>query len=304
MEGQVKHTSVTVIGGANMDICGSPAKPLVAKDSNPGHVTVRPGGVGRNIAHNLRLLGMPVSLITALGDDAYGAALKENCRSLGINLRMSLMLPGSRSSTYLYLTDEKGEMQWAINDMEIMRHLTPGVLAPHMEQINASPLVLVDANLPAETLSYLAERCRAPLYADPVSAAKARRMRGLLDRIQVIKPNRLEAEALTGEADPERAVRALLRRGVKRVFLSMGSEGMLAAEGDTMLHLPCVMGRLVSTNGAGDAAMAALVWAGMQGLDLERSARAALRAGAITCECAGANNPALAALPNDEELRR
>ena len=148
MEGQVKHTSVTVIGGANMDICGSPAKPLVAKDSNPGHVTVRPGGVGRNIAHNLRLLGMPVSLITALGDDAYGAALKENCRSLGINLRMSLMLPGSRSSTYLYLTDEKGEMQWAINDMEIMRHLTPGVLAPHMEQINASPLVLVDGGDP------------------------------------------------------------------------------------------------------------------------------------------------------------
>jgi pseudouridine kinase len=68
---------------------------------------------------------------------------------------------------------------------------------------------------------------------------------------------------------------------------------MLAAEGYRMLRLPCVKAEVVNTTGAGDAAMAALVWAGVQSLDLERSARAALLAGAVTCECLEANNPKL-----------
>ena len=53
----------------NVDIGGRSAGPLVGRDSNPGTVTVSMGGVGRNIAHNLRLLGVRVSLLTALGED-------------------------------------------------------------------------------------------------------------------------------------------------------------------------------------------------------------------------------------------
>ena len=49
-----------VFGGINMDIWGRPAQSLLARDSNPGTVTMRPGGVGRNIAHDLRLLGLEV----------------------------------------------------------------------------------------------------------------------------------------------------------------------------------------------------------------------------------------------------
>ena len=48
---------VTVVGGVNMDIGGHPAAPLVMQDSNPGTVGMSLGGVGRNIAHNLSLLG-------------------------------------------------------------------------------------------------------------------------------------------------------------------------------------------------------------------------------------------------------
>ena len=48
---------VTVVGGMNMDIGGRPHGKLVARDSNPGTVRMSPGGVGRNIAHNMSLLG-------------------------------------------------------------------------------------------------------------------------------------------------------------------------------------------------------------------------------------------------------
>ena len=300
MERKIKR--VAVIGGANMDICGSPAGQLVPRDSNPGTVTVRPGGVGRNIAHDLRLLGVEVSLITAVGGDVYGAGLLENCRSLGIDMSMSLVLPEQRSSTYLYVTDQRGEMQTAVADMEITEHITPRALAPLMAQINRADAVLIDCNLSAETLRYVAQRCTAPLYADPVSTAKAGRLAGLLDRLTVLKPNAMEAEALTGEADPERAAKALLAAGVRRIFVTLSGDGMLAGSGDTLLHLPCYETRLVNTTGAGDAAMAALIWAELQGFGLERTARAALKAGAIACAYAGANNPALAELPKDKDL--
>ena len=71
-----------------MDIWGRPERVLVPKDSNPGTVSLRPGGVGRNIAHDLRLLGLEVSLVAAIGDDVYAAAITESCRALGIDLSL------------------------------------------------------------------------------------------------------------------------------------------------------------------------------------------------------------------------
>ena len=58
-KGYVLHsgTYAVVVGGVNVDIGGRSAAPLVAADSNPGTVTVSLGGVGRNIAHKLSLLG-------------------------------------------------------------------------------------------------------------------------------------------------------------------------------------------------------------------------------------------------------
>ena len=54
---------VFVIGAVNMDLAGTPEGPLRAGDSNPGRVSLTPGGVGRNIAENLRLLGRKVDLV-------------------------------------------------------------------------------------------------------------------------------------------------------------------------------------------------------------------------------------------------
>lgn len=288
---------IAVVGGMNMDICGTPEGRLILKDSNPGRVSVRPGGVGRNIAHDLRLLGQNVRLVSAVGEDEYGRMLLQSCAALGIDASMSLVLPGRRSSTYLYITDEDGDMQVAVSDMDITAQLTPERLEPLLPELNAAAAVVVDANLEQATLRFLTERLTAPIYADPVSTVKARRLQGCLSRLRCLKPNALEAAALTGEHEPEKAVRALLAAGVGRVFLSMGAQGMLAAEGDRLLYLPCEQARVLNTTGAGDAVTAALVWAGVKGLDLEQSLRAALKAGAITTETAEANNPALATLP-------
>ncbi len=295
--------SVAVVGGMNMDIGGRAEGALLLRDSNPGSVSLRPGGVGRNIAQDLRLLGLEVSLVSALGDDAFGRALQESCGRIGLDLTMSLVCPGERSSVYLYVNDEGGDMLLAISDMDVTQKLTPAVLAPLLPRLNGFDALVLDANLSGETLSFLAERLTPPLYADPVSAAKAPRLLPILPRLAAMKPNLLEARALTGETDPERAARALLQTGLRRVFLSLGESGILAAEGETLLRLPPEPVRVLSTNGAGDAATAALVWAGVQGLDLAQSARAAQLAGALTCECPEANTPRLAELPEKFGMR-
>lgn len=293
MEYLREHPPVTVIGGANADIGGGPAASLRLHDSNPGTIRVRAGGVGRNIAHDLRLLGVQVRLIAAVGDDLFGRWLREDCEALGMDVSAMLTVPGARSSTYLYVTDGDGEMHVGISDMDVVRCVTPAVLRPRMGEINASAAVVADANLSEETLAFLAENCAAPLYADPVSTAKAPRLLPLLPKLAAFKPNALEAALLTGEEDPERAARALLRRGVGRVFVSLGADGLLAAEGEQLLRLPCLPGEIVNTTGAGDAAMAAIVWAGLQGYDLRRAAEAALAAGAQTCAVEETNPPAL-----------
>ena len=159
--------------------------------------------------------------------------------------------------------------------------------------------VVLDANLSAESVEYAARHCTAPIIADPVSTAKAMRLVPVLDKLWAIKPNIYEAEKLTGDHDPEKAAASLLDKGVKRVFISLGEEGMLAAERGSTVHMPRELVTVVNTTGAGDAATSAIVWAALAGMDIAGCARAAVKAGAITACCEGANNPELCA----EKLR-
>ena len=85
--------SIAVVGGVNIDVGARSFSPLVSGDSNPGVICSSLGGVGRNIAHNLALLGADVTLVTALGGDDGARRVRENCRSLGIDLRGTLTAP-------------------------------------------------------------------------------------------------------------------------------------------------------------------------------------------------------------------
>ncbi|MCD8329328.1 MAG: PfkB family carbohydrate kinase, partial [Lachnospiraceae bacterium] len=118
-----------VVGGVNVDIGGISGQPLVAADSNPGRVRTSLGGVGRNIAHNLSLLGVDTRLVTAFGDDTYAQWLEASCSELGIDISRSLHLSGAATSTYLFLAGPDGDMALAVSDMEICEKLTPRFLA-------------------------------------------------------------------------------------------------------------------------------------------------------------------------------
>ena len=298
-----------VVGGVNVDIGGTSFAPLVGADSNPGKVPVTLGGVGRNIAHNLSLMGTDVRMMTAYGDDTYGQKVAASCSELGIDLSHALRLPGYTTSTYLYIADHQGEMTLAVSDMEICKQIGPSYLAANLPLLQNAQVVVADANIPAESLIYLAENCTAPLFCDPVSTVKAEKLRPILHKIHTLKPNRLEAELLTGvkiqtKADAQRAVDALLQMGVHRVFLSMGADGVCAAMGDQRVWMENIPGNVVNTTGCGDAFMAALVWAYLEGTDLENTARAGLAAGSIAMESNETINPNMSAEALKERMRR
>ena len=189
---------VAVVGGVNMDIGAVSAGALVARDSNPGHVTTSLGGVGRNIAHNLCLLGQHTAMVTVMGDDDFGRRVQENAKDIGLDLSASAVLPDCRTGTYLYICGPDGDMALAVNDMAIYDRMTPDFLRQRLDFINGADLVVLETNLPEESIRWLCDNCKAPILADPVSTIKAEKLRPVLEKLAALKPNRLEAELLSG----------------------------------------------------------------------------------------------------------
>jgi len=292
----VTPKKIAVIGGANMDIGGFSARKLLNGDSNPGRVRMTIGGVGRNIAENLARLGLQVELITAIGGDPNGRAILADCAQKGIGTQLSLIEEEMTSSVYLFISDADGDMHCAINDMEIQKRLTPAVLAARIDHINAMDAAVIDANLEEETIAYLAQNLKIPIFADSVSAAKAMRLKPALPYLYALKPNRIEAELMTGleihsEAEAARAAEAIAAMGVRRVYLTMGVQGAVCVEGARCVRLPGRQLDMVNASGAGDAFTAALVWAWSEGLGLEEGCIAGMAAASIAVEAVSAVNP-------------
>ena len=309
MQNELKSPYAVVCGGVNIDIGAHSFAPLRDKDSNPGKVELSLGGVGRNIAHNMRLLGVNVCLLTAIGGDSRASQVEQSCRELGIDLSHALRVPDGRTSTYVFVGDSDGDMAVAVSDMEICEKLTPDYFASQLELLNGAAAVVVDANLPRDSIAYLTEHCTAPVFIDPVSTVKAEKLRGLLGRVHTLKPNRIEAELLSGvkitdEESLHKAAEALLAQGLSRVFISLGGDGVLAAQRDEMQLVPICKAEMRNATGAGDAMMAALVWSFLAGQSLVESAASGTAAAAIAVESEETINPAMSADAVNRRLSR
>jgi pseudouridine kinase len=131
--------------------------------------------------------------------------------------------------------------------------------------LSAASLVVLDANLPAQTLAAVADATTAPLLLDPVSVAKAPRARGLMSRLAAVKCNAAEAAALldegalwTGGSEvaggmaAERAA-ALHAAGVGVAIVTDGVLGSAVAAAGVTGHVPAPVVPVVNATGAGDA---------------------------------------------------
>lgn len=304
----VADKRVVVIGGSNIDIAGKPAGELIRANSNPGHVSFSSGGVARNVAEALARLGASPTLLTAVGDDAFGRQLLTGCEAAGVDVSRVQTSKRYPTSVYLSLLTREGDLDAAVSDMGIMTELSPAYVSEHLHLISGAALTVADTNLDRPTLEALLSADRGgPLFVDGVSASKAARLAGLLDRIDVLKLNRLEAEVLTGIglSDPGsdfgsamKALDQLLDEGVKTVYLTLGADGMVwggsqdgATEERGEISLPAL--DVVNANGAGDVCTAALAFSILRNEGLEESARFSVAASVLALRSESTTPPQL-----------
>ena len=263
------------IGGANMDIHGRSDRQLIMRDSNPGSLHTSLGGVCRNICENLARLGEDIRLITVVGDDVQGRGILEGCTKAGIDMRAARVLPGERSSSYISIMDGDGDMLLAMSDMHIIKQLNPQIIDESRDLLCGADLVVCDGNLSAKTIERLSQVCDRPLYLDPVSTAWARELRPYIGCFDTIKPNRMELEILSDcpvdtPENVEMACDIVRGKGVRRVFVSLGKDGMYykGPEGGIWGQSRAFDG-MVNATGAGDASMAGIIYATRQGYTAE-----------------------------------
>ena len=286
---------ITVIGAANVDITASPIGRYVPCDSNPSRVEIAFGGVGRNIAHNLCLMGEQVRLFTVFGDDSIALSLRDDCRRVGMTVDPILEVAGARSNYFICVNDHNGEMQAGAADMELMSHLTPEMVAIHLASINASQAVVADCNLSEDVMRYLAEHCTVPLYVDATSAAKAMKIRSLFGRNNslplIVKVNQIEAIALSGiKGDVEAMARWFINQGVTRIYITMGARGVYCSDREQSVSQPSQAVNIVNATGAGDAFMAAVVHAELHSATMQEACAQGIQAAALALQSKNAVN--------------
>ena len=164
---------VALIGGANMDISAHSTATPVAGDSNPGRIVCSPGGVARNVAENLLRLGVDARLLSVLGEDVFGLALRQAAAAMGLDLSSCTSIAGQRTATYLSLHAPDGDMGVAVNDMGILECLTPELLGRHTALLTGAAALVVDSNVRPDVLAwvgtYWADKA---IFAEAVSVAK------------------------------------------------------------------------------------------------------------------------------------
>ena len=294
-----KKDYISVLGGANIDIIGFPTHSLVIADSNPGRIRMTLGGVGRNIAENLVHLGAPVKLITAIGEDIYGKKMLEHANTIGLDMKESLILSGMPTSTYLAILDEDSEMKVAINQMDIIDEISIDFIQHKRQVIEGSKVCVLDTNIRTEVLHYVLDQFRNTIFfLDTVSSRKALKIKDRIGAFHTIKPNRIEAELLSGIrieklADMRKASEFFIEKGVKRVFITLGSEGVFYNDGSTFRLIPNPRVDVVNATGAGDAFIAALTFCHFSGYGIDESARFAMAAAILALSCEETINPNL-----------
>lgn len=298
---------ITIVGGINIDIEGSPFEKLKYQDSNPGRINLAFGGVGRNITENAARLGGDVAMVSVIGDDQMGQAAKAELEGLDVDTSCIRTLKGRNSAMYLSILDDRNDMELAICDMDIIDAITPAVLEEHRDFISGSKILALDGNLSEELIRCSVDMFKdIPIFFDPVSSAKAVKAKHCLGGFDSMKPNIMEAEILTGvtingDEDVRRAADRLLEKGLKRVFITLNKDGVYYRDEKSEGFIrPADDLNIISATGAGDSFSATILLGSVKGRETEEIARMGMAAASIAMESSRAVNENM----NIQELLR
>lgn len=284
----MKDAHILVLGGAHIDRRGRISGTTVPGASNPGSWFEEPGGGGLNAACNLSRLGHAVTLISPRGGDNEGETVARAAAAAGIDDRPFVFLD-RRTPSYTAIIEADGNLVIALADMDLYGLFSPRRLMVRAvrDAIQASRLILADANLPRETLTRLAAVAREqgkPLAGIAISPAKVVRFRDALPALSFLFMNEAEAVALAGSRpdDPRDWPRLLRQQGLAGGVVTRGRKPAIAfAETMTAVLAPPEIGALGDVTGAGDALAAGFLAAFLSGVPFGACLRTGVAAAGI-----------------------
>jgi ribokinase len=218
--------TITVIGSVNIDLVSIGDRlPRVGETVLGREFRIVPGGKGANQAIAAAKLGAHVRFVGCVGNDDYGCIARENLKQYGIDIRRLRTVP-AHTGVALIMLDRHGRNLISV---------APGANT-HVKVTGRHDIVLTQLETP-----YARPNARLVIL-NPAPAKKVA-LRG----VDVLIPNQIEAEQLSGERDPRKAARVLQRLGAQRVIITLGERGVFDGEFRPAFKIvPC------DTVGAGD----------------------------------------------------
>ncbi|WP_371659249.1 ribokinase [Streptomyces sp. NBC_00280] len=291
-------THIAVLGSTNMDLVAYVSKAPQRGETVTGReFRTIPGGKGANQAVAAARAGADVSMIGAVGNDAYGTQLRSVLEHSGVGTDHLRTAEGASGTAHIVVDDEGG------NAIVVVPAANGTVtrLAPGDEGLIATAdALLLQLEIPLTAVVEGAEAAhrhgvRTILTPAPVQPLPPE----LLAVTDLLVPNEHEAAALTGLSDPHKAATALLDQ-VPEVVVTLGAAGSLYASRDLAepVTVPAPPVTAVDSTGAGDTFVGALAVALAEGRPMPDALAWASAAGALSVQRPGAS----ASMPYRSEI--
>jgi ribokinase len=280
---------IAIIGSANVDLTTfsdrfpKPGETIFGDKFDLGF-----GGKGANQAVAARLCGADVFMVARVGDDLFGPATISNFQKLGIDTTHVRQLKGVSSGVAPIFVESSGQNRIIVvkgaNDK-----LKPADIDEAADTLKTADCIVLQFEIPLATVYYavqFAHKHGIRCILNPAPAAPVD-LHAVAD-LDYFVPNESEAETITGlpvrNLDDAKAVaEKLLASGIKRVLITLGSNGSLLAGKDGMHHVSAFYMKSVDTTGAGDAFIGSFATFLAEGMpELVAAKRANLYAGLST----------------------
>ena len=285
---------IVVIGSTNTDMVVKSRKiPSPGETILGGTFMMNPGGKGANQAVAAARLKGNVTFVTKMGNDLFGEQAKHIFDFEGIDSRYIVNDPKNPSGIALIMVDQNGE------NCIVVAPGSNGTLSAYdiAEDVygdDPSDVFLMQLEVPVSTIEFVAQKVSERGNRVILNPAPARQLSDdLLNCVDIITPNEVEAEILTGikvvdAASAEEAADKLMSTGVKNVIITMGAAGAFLHTDKVSKLIPVVPVRAVDTTAAGDVFNGALAVAISEGKDLEEAVVFANKAASISVTRMGA----------------
>ncbi|MFI6599592.1 ribokinase [Nonomuraea sp. NPDC050536] len=288
---------ISVFGSANIDLVAYVAQAPKRGETVTGRAfrTV-PGGKGANQAIAAARAGAEVAFLGAVGDDSFGAEIRDTLAGAGMDVTGLRRVKGPSGIAHIVVDDEGG------NSIIVVPGANGTITGPSGDDlavIARSQALLLQLELPMQAVVGAAEAARVAGAQVILTPAPARPLPDeLLEAVTLIVPNEHEAAALTGAADSGTALDELLKK-VPEVVITLGSEGALyGSRSGERLRVPAVPVNAVDTTAAGDTFVGALAVARAEGRAPAEALHFASVAAALSVQREGAST----SMPTREEI--